>query len=157
MQVCVCVFVDSKSLLTHRGWKQVPCCRSFPPSLTSDWPMTSPKTRYTDCCIRTVGTSMLRHLITDFWYEWKISSQSARYCRTVVRAACLVNGTPRFLDVLLHIMGSNTMIFAVLKAWLICRPYAVLWTEKFLHWFLIITDVWQSSRTVISTIHAHVH
>jgi len=23
-------------------------------------------------------------------------------------------------------MGSNTMIFAVLKTWLICRPYTVL-------------------------------
>jgi len=27
---------------------------------------------------------------------------------------------------LLHIMGSNTMIFAVLKLWLICRSYTVL-------------------------------
>jgi len=26
---------------------------------------------------------------------------------------------------LLHIMGSNKMISAVLKAWLICRPYTV--------------------------------
>jgi len=31
-------------------------------------------------------------------------------------------GTPGVL----HIMGSNTMVFAVLKAWLICRPYIVL-------------------------------
>jgi len=33
---------------------------------------------------------------------------------------------------LLHITRSNTVIYAVLKAWL-CRPYAVLLTEKFFY------------------------
>jgi len=37
---------------------------------------------------------------------------------------------------LLHIMGSNTMIFAVLKAWLMSPLHCVINWEVFLHWLL---------------------
>ena len=72
-----------------------------------------------------ICNSSLAHSILYHMY-YKIDQHDSSYCKGIFG--------------LLHFMGSNTMIFAVVKARLICRPYTVLYTDKF---FTLIKEyVW---------------